>query len=642
MQAGDLIGVRAACFSGCGELSVEFSMDGGATLVVSAPTVETDEWGTTLAFWCAVPSGLSPGRHEVRARIKPSVCGWERILQGNTTISPSDLTSSFAVAKSSLVIVKDVASPVFTVVKVGGLLTAGNEGTHASGLKSGAVGSLASYPLSECYSHIGWAAYALREHMGVGALANHGATIYVGEGDWNANTTYTPDNLWWLTVRRHPDAAKASTRLMAENAVGPSSASSAWVKYQGFQIRLDTGPGSVLYAASGSNCYWFDDCDIIGGGQEEGSYGLVSNNTNKWKWITNLNQTGVRSSGIAGGVIAMVRNAHLVDCTSDILTGIAVSVGGTARNHRGLGWLNGVNVDEHGDLFQQPNAATDIEGLIIADWDVECVTLRTVENFNWDVGMSMFQGVPLADIPVGESDNTLCENVRMVGLSGGGGQMTLWGRVGSMLRNVTCSNRLAGLHEDIPFDSNEVVNCIFSSSEAAGTDFYSRIKTNGNYEGNHNISGTAADVSDTTGTPDWGEDGVPVEGGNLAGRTRFILADAASGLRAVSDYAGALSTFFAPVSSPPGGIYRTSRTVTLSNSGGITYYTLDGVTEPDATDTLYTAPIPLTADVTIKSVRVQGSQTSGVKTEVYTVVTDGGSIPPRSQAVSIAPPSHLA
>jgi hypothetical protein len=540
MQTGDLVGVRAAGFTGCGSLSVEFSLDNGDILSVTEPTVQTDEWGTTQAYWFALPA-LSVGRHEIRARIKPSVCGMDRILQGNTEAKPSAWTNSFAIAASSLVIVTDVASPVFTIVKAGGLLTGGNEGTHAIGLKSGAVGSLASYPLSECYSHIGYAAQALRNHMGVGTDAIHGSTVYVGEGEWDARNNNTPNSLWWSTVKRHPDARKSHTKLIAVNDGSSGILPVAWAKYQGFTIQLDgLDNKSILYVANGSSFFWFDDCDIIGKGQDaaESQQILANNGAGNSKWITRLSQTGVRSGLVGGSHVAFCRHVQITDCTSDILTGIAVAIGGVVRNHRSLGWLNGVNVDEHGDLFQRIEGGASIEGLVIADWDVECVKLTPDPGVNSDTGMSFFQGIPLASLAVGHDDNTLCENVRMTGTDpASGGQLELWGRIGALLRNVSTSSRLSGF-AGIPCDSSEVVNCVFNSGVTG--DFYTRIKANGNYEGNHNITGTNADITDTTGSPNWNASGIPDVGLNLSGRNRVTLTDAAGNLRSASDYAGAL------------------------------------------------------------------------------------------------------
>lgn len=73
-----------------------------------------------------------------------------------------------------------------------------------------------------------------------------------------------------------------------------------------------------------------------------------------------------------------------------------------------------------------------------------------------------------------------------------------------------------------------------------------------------------------------------------------------------------------PTFSVAAGNYFTEQTVALTTSeGALIYYTLDGTT-PDATSTLYTAPIAVNATTTIKAIAVMGTQTSAIATANYT------------------------
>lgn len=78
-----------------------------------------------------------------------------------------------------------------------------------------------------------------------------------------------------------------------------------------------------------------------------------------------------------------------------------------------------------------------------------------------------------------------------------------------------------------------------------------------------------------------------------------------------------------PVASPTGGgvVYGSTVVLTCATAGASIYYTTDGST-PDNTDTLYTGPITISADTTLKAIGYKTNyEPSDVLTETYTQVT---------------------
>ncbi|GEM_PF-1387630 len=75
--------------------------------------------------------------------------------------------------------------------------------------------------------------------------------------------------------------------------------------------------------------------------------------------------------------------------------------------------------------------------------------------------------------------------------------------------------------------------------------------------------------------------------------------------------------------SPPGGIYNSTQSITLSATvNSAVYYTIDG-TEPTNSSTIYASPIEITANTTLKffATAISDNHTSGVVTESYTIDT---------------------
>ena len=74
-----------------------------------------------------------------------------------------------------------------------------------------------------------------------------------------------------------------------------------------------------------------------------------------------------------------------------------------------------------------------------------------------------------------------------------------------------------------------------------------------------------------------------------------------------------------PTFSPAGGAYATAQNVTITTAteGASIYYTTDGTT-PTVSSTLYSTPIPVSADVTLKAIAIKGSDNSAVATAIYT------------------------
>lgn len=77
--------------------------------------------------------------------------------------------------------------------------------------------------------------------------------------------------------------------------------------------------------------------------------------------------------------------------------------------------------------------------------------------------------------------------------------------------------------------------------------------------------------------------------------------------------------------SPVGGTYTSAQTVTLSTEVGATiFYTLDG-TNPDETDTVYSSPISIPDDVTLKYIGKDiAGNVSAVQTQTYTIQAADG------------------
>ncbi len=82
------------------------------------------------------------------------------------------------------------------------------------------------------------------------------------------------------------------------------------------------------------------------------------------------------------------------------------------------------------------------------------------------------------------------------------------------------------------------------------------------------------------------------------------------------------------VFTPYSGTYTSGQTVTLASatSGASIRYTTDDSTPTASTGTLYSGPITLTADTTIKAIAsASGSNDSAVNTALYTIASSGGS-----------------
>ncbi len=88
-----------------------------------------------------------------------------------------------------------------------------------------------------------------------------------------------------------------------------------------------------------------------------------------------------------------------------------------------------------------------------------------------------------------------------------------------------------------------------------------------------------------------------------------------------------VNTTVAPVFNPAGGSFDTDQTVTITSTtaDAAIYYTLDG-SEPSASSTLYTGPVPVngvvagTANVSLKAIAVKsGLNDSSVTTEAYAI-----------------------
>lgn len=80
-----------------------------------------------------------------------------------------------------------------------------------------------------------------------------------------------------------------------------------------------------------------------------------------------------------------------------------------------------------------------------------------------------------------------------------------------------------------------------------------------------------------------------------------------------------------PTFSPAAGTYSTSQNITITGPAGSSiYYTLNGAT-PTSNSTLYTGPITLSNDATVKAIAIQATNVSPIGVANYTIgITDGG------------------
>lgn len=619
MGAGDLIGVRASCFSGSGTLSVQFSIDNGTILTVTEQTKETDKWGTTVGYWFVLPSGMSAGKHEIRARLVPSVSGTDRILQGQ-------LGNGFA-HDSSLVIIIG-AEDFYAVVGVGGSAS-GTAGVARVSTPYGSYGAGNVEAISPTpYSSIFAASAALTAAMALGGNKNHGAIIYVRSGTWQGRPSETTNNEYWLTIKGHPSDAR-NTIIIGLATNDANNVNSRWVKFERvtFQLRAQYD-GSLLHVSSNSFAFWSDDFALLGIGQTVSNGAFIVNKPGGFQVITTRGtMSDIRGSSSRGDA-SWMRHMTWTNCNSDMLTTTQFCVGFNAVNQRALNNIPGgdQNLDEHGDFWQTYGS----ENKIFCDIDA---------NAGFETGdgyMAIVQSGPGV-----ATSNSLFENWRLTGFSESVAGLAFGGEnpVGVLMRNISCNGIFAQNYYDsaATFDSCELVNCVYLSWNApniAAATFISRLKANGKYEGNHNISGTNADSTDTTGTPAMDASGIPTSGGNLSGRSRVTLADAGGYRRANPTYAGAYSALTdrvtSPIASPIAPIVSMGRTFSMTVPSGLTArYTTTGVNPTISTGTAYSGAVSLTANITFTIRNFEGSEPSVTTTAAYQVITNGTPAPPR-------------
>ncbi len=105
--------------------------------------------------------------------------------------------------------------------------------------------------------------------------------------------------------------------------------------------------------------------------------------------------------------------------------------------------------------------------------------------------------------------------------------------------------------------------------------------------------------------------------------------------RTLADFALPTGGVSAPSFTPPAGLYFSPQAVTISTTtaGATIYYTTDGST-PSNASTLYSTPVSVTTNTTIKAIAYLGTQTSAVNTAVYSFPVSVGNLAElRSQAV---------
>lgn len=534
LKAGDLVGIRAACSEVCGTLSIEVSLNNGTILTLTEQTVDTDEWGTTAAHWFKIPEGLAFGRHELRARLIPSIAGLDRVLQGYSEAHPA-WTSHLQPQAGSLIFAID-PQEYYVVVDPTSPTNAGDIGRVSI---DGPVENFTGGVFNSLFDAMGGLEYWISNNISglggnLGSYRSDGGVIYLKAGNYSAKSSYSINNQWWVTVKRHPSAAVDSVTInSATDASNPVSAK--FVKYDGIKFDLSTS-GTKIYTSEPANAFWFNDSKFAGTGQTLVSYPMFENAGSKMRFHTGILQNDIKAEPLGFGHSALVRNFEMNRCTSDILTGVAVAVSGIIRNHRSLN--SGTDslgnaysgLDEHGDLKQQVNNPE--SNFIIAEVQLYC------DYVAGDNGTALLQFDGAA------TQNTLIENLYCAGLAGGGGGFEFFGAdpVGNIYRNVDVTRHFStsAFSTSATFKGNELTNCIFNEYQV-NSNLSAAVSGNlMTYSGNHRYGSGTSPSSDTTGTPQFvSGTRTPTAGGNLTGRTRRTLLDAAGNRRSETTTAGA-------------------------------------------------------------------------------------------------------
>lgn len=494
MSAGDLIGVKAACSERCGTLSVEFSLNNGAPLTVSNPTIQTDQWGTTEAYWFKLPAGLSNGLHEIRARIKPSISGNERLLQstaGTSLVSYSDQSTH------SLLIAVDNRN-YYAQVAVGGTATGSN------GVGQGTTPN-AALPK---YDSIAAAHSALLAAMGGSSTA--GATIYLGAGDWRVTTAYTPDDAYWLTIKGAPGVARADIRISVphHDSGGDPNIFNGYLKVQGVTLSQHSQYSLFYKPGSGANkLIWLDDFVYQGRGTTVGGGGLIANSTGISHPVTRGEMREVRGGHAQSMATGFIRNVDYYRNTGDLFTGVNFIVNSVVTECRGLGNnYTGPNDTEHADVYQNMGG---ISNIILCNIQASSVKLAG------DVGVAAMQQVEGAGglEYVRRSQNCLFQNISLSGFEGNVGFMG-GDPIGVLIRHCSFSNwfdldartTTNGLSPTVgdsagTYRGCEIVNSIFYDMHygVESQSLVSKLKAVGAYRGNHLIAGSRTDREWSTG-----------------------------------------------------------------------------------------------------------------------------------------------
>ena len=566
MKAGDLIGVKAACSEQCGTLSVEFSLNNGAILTVSNPTIQTDEWGTTEAYWFKLPAGLGNGLHEIRARIKPSISGNERLLQSAANTS---LVSYLDQSTHSLLIAVDSRN-YYAQVAVGGTASG------SAGVDQGATPN-AALPK---YDSISAAHSALHAAMGGTNSSTAGATIYLGAGDWGVTTGYTPDDAYWLTIKGAPSVARADIRISVpyNNSGGDNpNLFNGYLKVQG--VTLIQQPQYSLFYKPGSGAnklIWLDDFVYQGRGTTVGGGGVIANSSNTHP-VTRGQVREVKGGHVSHMASGFVRNVDYYRNTGDIFTGAIFVVNSVVTECRGLGLGSVANPDdtEHADVYQNIGGLSNI---ILCNIKASAVKLSGTATapFGNDAGVAAMQQVEGANSPqfVQRSRDCLFQNISLSGFEGAVGFMG-GDPIGVLIHHCSFSNwfdldsrtttnglspttgsGLAGTYKGC-----EIVNSIFYDMfySIQSQSLVSKLKAVGAYRGNHLIAGSLtqqeyqtganrslADSTDTLGALTYNSGTlVPTNTTALSGRVApaGILTDVLGNIRIQNNTtAGAFST----------------------------------------------------------------------------------------------------
>lgn len=433
-----------------------------------------------------LPSDLSAGWHALRAVIKPRYCGTERILQGGEDDAVSPTIGSDHWQAQSLVVYGDIADDLDYYAVVSG--TGSSAGTPAVQRLRSAADPTA---VTGRYATISDAWAALDTHAG-------GGRIYLAAGSYESDIAESVTPALRCQIRPLPGIAPGAAVI--DQVTTGQNIVATWIEYRGVRFTLDaTDP--LAYVSFGSNYLSFFGCEVIGPGMGTANGGLVVNATGKSFWVRAASLIGSKGGSWFQGIATLALGTINSHVTGDQYSGVPFVRGFIVREFDQVG-------AEHADITQFLGP---IVNMAITDGDVDLGSGNDVNSF--------LQGDATSSV-----DGVIFENIR---LKGSGAVQFSMGPDNTHVihRHITAPlDPLEGMNGDDHMNC-EVSGCLFYAVAGGawpsppawniGTaeDYYKRI----DWTSNHNVDGTLAASSDTTGDPGLDANDRPDTGSDLIG-----------------------------------------------------------------------------------------------------------------------------